>query len=69
MRDPKKVLTKPGQEELMAHLWNVEQGLFFIENHMSELDLDEDEHQVYEMGGIFEKLSKQLKDGPYESED
>ncbi len=46
MLNPDKVLTKTGAAEYRAHLFNVANGIFFILNHDSDLEIDEVDSEV-----------------------
>jgi len=39
MYNPKNVLTEEGYAEYLAHLHNIQAGLFFIENHRDDLHI------------------------------
>lgn len=63
MYNPKDILTEDGFKRLERHVGNIEEGLFFIMNHASDLHigcLDEKQiealHEVYRMTSGFQPL-------------
>ena len=67
MYNPKKVLTRDGYNLYMAHLTNMEEAIFYIENHMDDLHIgaldSKQEHDFYNLCGSFRRLLPTLKKG------
>jgi hypothetical protein len=59
MVDPKEVLTKDGYQAWQGHLFNFERALFFITNHVSDLEIgatSEDENKILEAMYTIQRL-------------
>ena len=51
------VLTKDGFRKFMAHLFNIEEGLFYITNHADDLEIyDEELELLYKTSEYIEKI-------------
>jgi len=73
MYNPKKIFTKEGYEDYLAHLRNIENGLFYIENHMDDLHIGADDinqsKYLYNVIRKFRGLLPVLKKGDGEKYD
>ena len=66
MYNPKDVLTKAGYEDYKAHLRNIENGLFYIQNHADDLHIESDDKMAdsyYALIGAWEDLEEVLQEG------
>lgn len=67
MYNPKDVLTEDGFDEYKAHLKNIENGLFYIQNHMDDLHIGskdgKQEDDLCDIIGKFNDLLPVLKKG------
>jgi hypothetical protein len=61
MYNPKDIFTEDGYDEYKAHIHNIEEGLFYIYNHMDDLHLDSDD--FYDVYHKFNDLIPLLKKG------
>jgi hypothetical protein len=72
MYNPKDVLTANGYEDYRAHLRNMENAIFFIENHRDDLHIgaldSKQEEDWLNIVGTFEKLLPLLKNGDGEKD-
>jgi hypothetical protein len=73
MYDPKKILTEDGYNAYRAHLYNIEEGLFYIVNHADELHIgalsEGKEDTILEMYDKFIEIKNILKKGDGEKYD
>jgi hypothetical protein len=67
MYNPKDILTEDGYDEYKAHLKNIENGLFYIQNHADDLHLFNDDFN--DVCGKFEKILPLLKKGDGEKDE
>ena len=73
MYNPKDILTEDGFEDYKAHLRNIENGLFFIENHADDLHIgalnakQSDDFSI--LLGTWEALKDVLKKGDGEKDE
>lgn len=65
MKNPKDILTKEGMAKLNAGLYNTEEFVFFLSNHLGDLGIGEfDSEEDEEFGafiGLFDKIKDRLE--------
>lgn len=72
MYNPKDILTEDGYENYKAHLHNIKNGLFFLENHADDLHIgalnEEQSDMFWQMIRNFDVLLPVLKKGDGEKD-
>lgn len=73
MYNPKDILTEDGYEDYMAHLRNIENGLFYLKNnaddlHIGATDADQDD-SFWSIISAWEDLYPVLKKGDGEKDE
>ena len=73
MYNPKDILTDVGYEAYKAHLYNIREGLSYIQSHMDDLHIGaldvSQEDDWYTICNTFEKLLPVLKIGDGERDE
>ena len=72
MYNPKDVLTEAGYEDYKAHLRNIENGLFYIQNHADDLHIESNAgvaDSYYALINAWEDLETILREGDGEKDE
>ena len=72
MYNPKDILTEDGYERYKAHLFNIEEGLFYIMNHADDLHIGAmkgaQEDAIVDFYYKFQEIKQTLLKGDGETE-